>query len=192
MNRKKINIFPKKIIWDHEGLSLNVEMVYVKKIFLVPPLESLIFHRILTFCGFFRSKQNGSSKWEQRQEEKRTVPMASTRAASILQKSQGFKDRKPGLEPLFYHFLTVRPWPNHNFPRRHFLFMKWRVMLLWELTHTKHMEVFIQMSNILSLLWDYTHHDLQSEIKTLPTGVLPLEIALGLVPEASTADSERI
>lgn len=98
-------------------------MVYVKKIFLVPPLESLILHRILTFCGFFRSKQNGSSKWEQRQEGKRTVPMASTRAASILQKSQGFKDRKPALEPLFYHFLTLRPWPNHNFPRRHFLFM---------------------------------------------------------------------
>lgn len=48
------------------------------------------------------------------------------------------------------------------------------------------------MSNILSLLWDYTHHDLQPEIKTLPTGVLLLEIALGLVPEASTADSERI
>lgn len=65
-------------------------------------------------------------------------------------------------------------------------------MLLWELTHTKHMEVFIQMSNILSLLWDYTHHDLQPEIKTLPTGVLMLEIALGLVPEASTAGSERI
>lgn len=176
MNRTNLTSFPKSHLSPREIFYEPGNSLFKEKYSL---------RTTLSLHGCSRSTQDGSSS-HQAHSPPRVPSVPRGAAAWVPQKSRGSE-----CESLFYHFLILGPWPNHSLPGCQFLFMECRVTLLWELRHSKHMEIFIQMSNIVTFIAGlYTSQFSSRELLALPTGVLSLQTALGLTPAASAADSE--